>query len=90
MFLEIYELDLAHFLSAPGLAWQEALKRTIDLLINIDKLLMVEKGIRGGIYHSIYQYAKGNNKYMKDYNKNKKSSYLKYWDANILCDWAMS
>ena len=37
---------------------------------------MVEKGIRGGIFHSIYRYAKANNKYMKDYNKNKESSYI--------------
>ena len=34
-------------------------------------LLMVEKEIRGGICHSVYQYKKGNNKYMKDYDKNK-------------------
>ena len=52
-------------------------------------LLMVEKGIRGGICHSIYQYAKANNKYMKDYDKNKESSYLKYWDVNNLYGWAM-
>ena len=65
MCLEIYELDPAHFLSAPGLDWQAALKQTkvkLDLLTDINMLLMVEKGIRGGIYHSIYQYAKVNNK----------------------------
>ena len=39
-------------------------------------LLMVEKGIRGGICNSIYQYAKANNKYMKDNYKNKESSYI--------------
>ena len=41
-------------------------------------LPMVEKGIRVGICHAIHRYAKGNNKYMRDYDKNKESSYLKY------------
>ena len=45
-------------------------------------LLMVEKGIRGEICHAIHRYAKANNKYMKDYDRNKESSYLKYWDVN--------
>ena len=53
-------------------------------------LLMVEKGIRGGICHSIYRYAKANNKYMKDYDKNKELTYLQYWDVNNLYGWAMS
>ena len=48
----------------------------LDLLTNIDILLMVEKGIRGGICQSIYQYAKASNKYMKDYGIDKESSYL--------------
>ena len=51
---------------------------------------MVEKCIRGGICHAIHQYAKANNKYMKDYDKNKESSYLKYWDVSNLYGWAMS
>ena len=34
-------------------------------------LLIVQKVIRGGICHSIGRYAKANNKYMKDYEKNK-------------------
>ena len=77
--LKIYELDPAKFLSAPGLAWQAALKKTkvkLDLLTDIDMLLKVEKGIPRGICHSIYRYAKANNKYMKDYDKNKESSYI--------------
>ena len=51
---------------------------------------MVEKCIRGGICHAIYRYAKANNKYMKGYDKNKKSSYIKYWDINNFYGWAMS
>ena len=92
IFLKIYELDPARFLSAPGLTWQAALKKTkvkLDLLTDIDMLIMVEKGIRGGICHSVYRYAKANNKYVKDYDKNKESLYLQYWDVNNLYGWAM-
>ena len=74
MCLEIYELDPARFLTSPGLAWEAALKKTkvkLDLLTDINIILMVEKDIRGEICHAIYRYAKINNKYMKDYNKNK-------------------
>ena len=50
---------------------------------------MVEKGIRGGICHAIHRYGKANNKYMKNYDKNKKSSYIQYLDANNLYGWSM-
>ena len=53
-------------------------------------LLIVEEGIRSGISHSIHKYAKANNKYMKNYNKDKESSYLEYLDANNLYGCAMS
>ena len=53
-------------------------------------LLIVEKGIRGGIEYAINSFTKANNKYIKDYDKNKESSYLKYWDVNNLSGWAMS
>ena len=56
----------------------------LELLTDVDVLLMVEEGIRGGICHAVYQYAKANKKYMRDYNKNKESSYLKHWDVNNL------
>ena len=52
------------------------------MLADIDILLMVEKGIRGGICHAIHRYTETNNKYMEDYDKNKESSYLIYWDVN--------
>ena len=72
MCIKGYEPDPAHFMSAPGLAWQACLKKTevkLELLTYVNMLLMVEKGIRGGICHAIYRYAKANNKYMKNYNK---------------------
>ena len=54
--IQIYELDPAHFLPAPGLAWQACLKKTklkLELLTDIEMLLMVEKGIRGRIFQAI-------------------------------------
>ena len=56
--IEIYEFDPAHFLSAPGFAWQSCLINTaveLELSTNIDMLLMIEKGIRGGICHAIHR-----------------------------------
>ena len=81
MCLKIYQLNSAKFIYAPGLAQQAALKKTkveLDILTVIDKLLMVRKGIRGGICNAIYQYTKANNKYMEDYDKNKESSFVNY------------
>ena len=91
--LKNYELDPAHFVSLPGLAWQACLKKTnveLELLTDYDMLLMVEEGIRGGICHAIQRYAKANNKYMKDYDKKKKPSYIQYLDANNLYGKAMT
>ena len=51
---------------------------------------MVETGTRRRICHCIYWYAKANNKYMKDYDKNKKSLYLQYWNVNNLYGSVMS
>ena len=51
---------------------------------------MVEKAIRAGVCHSIHQYTKSNNKYIKHYDKNNESSYVKYQDANNLYSWAIS
>ena len=92
--LENYELDPAHYYTAPGLAWDAALKVTdvnLELLSDIDMLLMVEKGIRGGVSMVSNRYGKANNKYMGDkFNSNEPSKYIQYLDANNLYGWAMS
>ena len=89
---DIYELDPAHFLSAPGLAWQACLKKSnveLELISDLDMLLMIEKGIRGGITQALCRYFQSNNKYMdKKYDKTKKSTYLQYYDVNSLYAWA--
>ena len=93
MCLEIYELHPLYFVSAPGLVWQACLKKTgvqLELITVYDMILMIEKGIRGGLCQATHRYAKANNKYMENYNKNIESSYIKYLDANNLYGWAMS
>ena len=93
MCIKVYELDPAHFLSRPGLAWQACLKKTevkLELLTDVDMLLIVEKGIRGRISHAIHRYVKANNKCMNDYNKDEEESFLENLDSNNLYGWAMS
>ena len=88
-----YKLDPAHYYTSPGLAWDACLKTTgqhLELLSDYDMLMMFEKGIRGGITHISKRYAEANNKYMKDYDSSKESSYIQYLDANNLYGWAMS
>ena len=53
-------------------------------------LLMVEKGIRGGIVHAIHSYAKASSKYMKNYQKDIGSLYFMYLDVNNSYGWGMS
>ena len=79
MCIKVYELDPAHFLSTPGLSWQVCLKTAgvkLELFTDVDMLLMVGKGIRGGICHAIHRYAKANNKYMKIMMKMKNLHFL--------------
>ena len=53
-------------------------------------LLMVGEDIRCGICRAIYRYVEAYNKYTKNYDKNKESSWLKYWEVNSLYGWAIS
>ena len=83
--IEIYGFDPSHFLYACGLSWQACLKKTgvkLELLTDSDMLMMIEKGIRGGMCQARHRYAKANNKYIKSYNENIESSFLEYLDAN--------
>ena len=91
--IEIYQIDPALIFFAPGLTWQICLKKSgtkLELWADVGMLLMVQKGIRGGICHAIHRYEKVNNRYMENYNKNKKSSYIQYLGKNNLHWWAMS
>ena len=81
--IETYKLDSAHFLQAQGLVWEACPKkkeRELRLLNDMGMLQMVEKVIRARICHTIHRYAKANNKYTKDYYKNKELSYLMFSD----------
>ena len=61
----------------------------LELLTYVDMFLRVEKGIRVGICHAIHRYAEANNKYMKNYNKDKELSYIHCLDTNNLYGWGM-
>ena len=52
-------------------------------------LLTFEEGMRGGICQSMHRHVTVNNKYMKDHDKNKPSTFLEYYDANNLYGWTM-
>ena len=75
------------------MAWQAALKVTgvqLELLTDQEMLLVIEKGLRGGICQAIHQYVKANNEYMgKQFDLEKESSYVMYFDVNNEYGWVM-
>ncbi|XP_065676786.1 uncharacterized protein LOC136092455 [Hydra vulgaris] len=88
-----YKLDPAWYYTSPGLAWDAALRKKkveLELLSDYDMILMIQKGIRGGISTISNRLGKSNNKYMDNYDETKPSKFIQYLDANNLYGWAMS
>src|SRR5207245_6454633 len=91
--LESFGLDPANFISLPQLSLSAVLKYTqaeSELLTDIDQLLFLEKGIRGGVSTIVTRYAEANNIYLPDYDPNLENKYIQYLDENSLYAWAMS
>jgi len=91
--LSNYKLDPCHYYTAPGLAWDACLKMTgfqLELLSDVGMHLFIEKGLRCGV--SVITHRKGvaNNKYIKNYNSEKPTTYIPYSDCNNLYGWGMS
>ncbi|XP_051159269.1 uncharacterized protein LOC127280359 [Leptopilina boulardi] len=91
--LNAYRLDPAHYYTTPGLTWDAMLKYTgitLQLITDIDMMMFIESGIRGGISQCCNRYAKANNPYMDQFDPTQDTQYIMYFDANNLYGWAMA
>ncbi|XP_015787958.1 uncharacterized protein LOC107364979, partial [Tetranychus urticae] len=89
MSLREFGLDPTHFWSTPGLTWAAAIKFTeaeIDHINDIDMVLMIEKGIRGGISSAMKRHAVANNPLCPEYNEEEPNSFITYLDVNNLVE----
>ncbi|KYM95999.1 hypothetical protein ALC62_13348 [Cyphomyrmex costatus] len=90
--MESYGLDPAYYVTLPGYTWDAMLKNTgvrFELLTDIDMVLFIERGIRGGLSQCSHRYARANNVYVPTFDPSKPISYLMYFDVNNLYGWAM-
>lgn len=81
--IKTYELDPAHYFTAPGLCWDAMLKYTqieLELLKDYEHIAF----IKAGVSQCSHRYAKANNEFMEEYDKDKPKSYITYLDANNL------
>ena len=77
------------YVSAPGIAFDAMLKMTkveLELLTDIDMVLFVERGIRGGLSQASNRFSKANNKFLSDYDESQDSKYIMYYDLNNFTD----
>ena len=91
--LKYYGLDPCHYYSSPELCWDAMLKMAgvkLGKISDIDKYVLIEKGLRGGISYIAKRYAKANNKYMNDYDPKNQSTFISYLNMNNLYSWEMS
>ena len=90
--LKFYGLDPCHYFRSPGLSWDAMLKMTgikLEKISDIDKYLFIKKGLRGRVSYIAKRYVKANNKYTKNYDFKKPSTFMTYLDMNNLYGWAM-
>ncbi|KYM96987.1 hypothetical protein ALC62_12365 [Cyphomyrmex costatus] len=90
--MESYGLDPAYYVTLPSYTWDAMLKNTsvrFELLTEIDMVLFIERGIRGGLSQCSHRYARANNVYVPTFDPSKPISYLMYFDVNNLYGWAM-
>jgi hypothetical protein len=89
---KLYGLDPCYYCTLPSYGWDAMLKMTkikLELLVDEEMHMMIERGIRGGISTMVKRFAQANNKYMSAYDKKKVSKFIMYLDANNLYGKAM-
>jgi hypothetical protein len=85
--MSVYALDPAHFYTTPGLSFQACLKMTsvhMQLLTEVDQLLLIQAGLRGGVSVISSREAIANNQYIPGYDPAEPSTYIMYLDCNNL------